>query len=53
MDRKVWACHKVYHRSCLTCSHCNNLLDPATVTDANSPLFCKSWYTRYNLNENN
>ncbi len=48
-DRKVLACHKVYHRSCFTCSHCNNLLDPATVIDSNSPLLCKSWYTRYNL----
>merc|ERR1711976_35762 len=45
-DRKVLACHKVYHRSCFTCSHCNNLLDPATVIDSNSPLLCKSWYTR-------
>merc|ERR1711983_383778 len=45
-DRKVWACSKVYHRSCLTCSHCHNLLDPATLTDPHSPLLCKAWYTR-------
>ena len=48
-DRKARACDKVYHRSCLTCSHCHNLLDPATVTDPHSPLLCKAWYTRCNL----
>ena len=37
---------KTYHRTCFTCSHCKNLLDPATVNDSDSQLLCKAWYNR-------